>query len=82
MSISNCRLTGKFVLEFSDQDNPQPYAVGDNQIAVYDSSPRWPRSRSERLLYQQLLIPVRAAIAAGASAEQVLALLEDILLKQ
>jgi hypothetical protein len=72
---------GKFVLEFSDQEKPQPYVVGDNQITVYDSSPRWPRSRSERLLYQQLLIPVRAAIAAGASAEKVLALLEKILLK-
>jgi len=73
---------GKLVLEFSDEDNPQPYVVGDNQITVYDSSPRWPHSRSERLLYQQLLIPVRAAIATGASAEQVLDLLEEFLLKQ
>jgi len=73
---------GKLVLKFSDEDNPQPYVVGDNQITVYDSSPRWPRSRSERLLYQQLLIPVRAAIATGASAEQVLDLLEEFLLKQ
>jgi len=73
---------GKLVLKFSDEDNPQPYVVGDNQITVYDSSPRWPRSRSERLLYQQLLIPVRAAIATGASAEQVLDLLEEFLLRQ
>jgi len=73
---------GKLVLNFSDEDNPQPYTLGDNQITVYDSSPRWPRSRSERLLYQQLLIPVRAAIATGASAEQVLSLLEDFLLKR
>jgi hypothetical protein len=73
---------GKLVVKFSNEDSPQPYAVGDNQVTVYDSSPRWPRSRSERLLYQQLLIPVRAAIATGASAEQVLDLLEELLLKQ
>jgi len=73
---------GRFDLEFSDQEKPQPYVVGDNQITVYNRSPSWPRSSSERHLYQQLLVPVRAAIAAGASAEQLLALLEEILLKQ
>lgn len=73
---------GRFVLEFSDQDKPQPYAVGDNQITVYDRSPSWPRSSSERRLYQQLLVPAKTAIAAGASAEQVFALLEKILLRQ
>ena len=73
---------GKLVAKFSDEDSPQPYVVRDNQITVYDNSCRWPRSRSERLLYQQLLVLVRAAIATGASAEQVLDLLEELLLKQ
>ncbi len=73
---------GKLAVKFSDEDSPQPYVVGDNQMTVYNNSPRWPRSRSERLLYQQLLIPLRAAIATGASAEQVLSLLEEFLLKR
>ncbi len=73
---------GKLVLRFSNQDKPQPYVVGVDQITVYDGSPSWPRSSSERRLYQQLLVSARAAIAAGASAEQVLALLERILLEQ
>ena len=73
---------GKLSLEFFSETDPQPYLVEDKQITVYDKSPRWPRSRSERLLYQKLLMPVRAAIAAGASVEQVLALLEEILLRQ
>jgi len=73
---------GRLSIEFSSEDSAQPYVVGDSQITVYDSSPRWPRSRSERLRCQQLLIPVRAAIATGASAEQVLDLLEEFLLKR
>jgi hypothetical protein len=73
---------GKLVLRFSNQDNPQPYVVGANQITVYNGSPSWPRSSPERHLCQQLLVPARAAIAAGASADQVLALLEKILLKR
>ena len=73
---------GKFFLELSDEDKTRPYAVGDNKITVYESSPNWPRSSSERHLYQQVLVPARAAIAAGASAEQVLEFLEKILLKQ
>ena len=73
---------GKLTLDFSEQDKPHPYIVEDDEITVYDGSPSWPRSSSDRRLYQQLLIPVRAAVAAGASAEQVLALLEKILLKQ
>ena len=73
---------GKLSLKFSSETDPQPYVVGDKQITVYDKSPRWPRPRSERLLYQQLIIPVRAAIATGASAEQVLDILEEFLLRQ
>ena len=73
---------GSLSLKFSSEADPQPYVVGGKHITVYDKSPRWPRSRSERLLYQRLLIPVKAAIAAGASVEQVLALLEEILLRQ
>jgi len=72
---------GSLSLKFSSETDPQPYVVGDKQITVYDKSPRWPRSRSERLLYQQLIIPVRAAIATGASAEQVLDILEEFLLR-
>lgn len=72
---------GRFVLEFSEEDNPQPYAIEDGHITVYDESPRWPRSRSTRLLYQQVMIPVKAAVAAGASPEQVLDFLEKTLLK-
>jgi len=73
---------GKFALKFSEQDEPQPYTVGAHQIAVYDNSPRWPRPSRERRLYQRLLVPIKAAIAAGASTEQVLAFLEKTLLKQ
>lgn len=73
---------GNLGIKFSSKASPQPYIVQGKQITVYDKSPRWPRSRSERLLYQRLLIPIRAAIAAGASVEQVLALMEEILLRQ
>jgi hypothetical protein len=73
---------GKFALKFSEQDEPQPYTVEAHQITVYDNSPRWPRPSRERRLYQRLLIPIRAAVAAGASTEQILAFLEKTLLKQ
>jgi hypothetical protein len=73
---------GRLTLKFSTRDEPRPYAVGENQITVYDGSSSWPRSSSERRLYQRLLIPARAAIATGASAEQVLDFLEKILLKR
>jgi hypothetical protein len=72
---------GRLTLKFSNQDKPQPYVVGSNRITVYDGSSSWPRSGPERRLYQQLLIPARAAIAAGASAEEVLAFLEETLLR-
>jgi len=72
----------RLVLSFSSERRPRPYVVRANEIVVYDGSPSWPRARSDRRLYQQLLVPARAALATGASAEQVLALFENILLKQ
>lgn len=72
---------GRFALDFVDKENPEPYILEGDHVVVFDGSPRWPRSSSERRLYQQVLVSVRAAVAAGASAEQVLALLEKTLLR-
>ena len=71
----------RFALDFVTKKNPEPYILEGDHVVVFDGSPRWPRSSSERRLYQQVLVSVRAAVAAGASAEQVLALLEETLLK-
>jgi hypothetical protein len=49
---------------------------------VFDRSPRWPRSRAKRQLHQKLLIPVIAAIETGASVEEILALLKEMLLER
>lgn len=72
----------KFVLEFSDENNPHPYGIKDHKITIYDGSPSWPRSSSLRHLYQQVLVPIRVAIEAGSSVKQLLAILEENLLKQ
>jgi hypothetical protein len=73
---------GNLVLVFSEEDNRQPYIIGEGRITVYNGSPRWPRAIKERRLCQQLLVPAKAAAASGASVEQVLASLEKSLLKR
>lgn len=71
---------GKLALRFSERETDKAYTVGARAITVYDASPGWPRSASDRRLYQRVLVPARAAIAAGKSAEQILAILEKTLL--
>lgn len=77
------RSTGKegVQLRFLQEEHMEPYVVGEKRIVVYDNSPNWPTSRKERLYAQRILVPVRAAIDAGASPHQILELLENLLLK-
>jgi hypothetical protein len=70
----------KLDITFYARSSDKPFEITDGHIVVYDQSPRWPRSKPERWLYQRLLIPVEAARASGAKLEDIVSLLESALL--
>jgi hypothetical protein len=73
---------GRFTVLFSDSDKKaKPFDIKVDKIIVNDVSSRWPRNKKERRLYQRILIPIEAALAAGVPARQAIDLLEGILLK-
>lgn len=71
---------GKLTVSVSKEKKDQPYVIQKNKIIVYDKSPTWPRAVNDRHFYQKIIIPVKVAVSLGASAEDVLLLLEKILL--
>lgn len=68
-------------IEISEKENDIPYKAKSNRITVYDNSPAWPRSSEEKHLYQKIILSLRAALIAGATAEELLEKLEKLLLK-
>lgn len=72
---------GRIDLSFSEQSRTEPYRFVDSKITIYDGSPRWPRSRSERHLSQRILIPARVAVEIGAPSSRLIELLESLILK-
>lgn len=65
----------------TDDMNEKPYKATRNRITVYENSPAWPRSIDEKYLYQRIIIPIRAAVLVGATAEEIVDFLESLLLK-
>ena len=70
----------KLDITFYARSSDKPFEITGSHIVVYDRSPRWPRAKPERWLYQRLLIPAEAARASGAKVEDILKLLESTLL--
>ncbi len=65
----------------SEDENDSPYRATKNRITVYENSPVWPRSTEQKYLFQKIIISLRAAALAGATAEELLDKLESLLLK-
>lgn len=72
---------GQFTLSFSKQAESDPYVLKDDQIVVYDASPRWPKSKAERHRNQRILVAIQVSIAVGTSPKKILLQLENLLLK-
>jgi hypothetical protein len=64
----------------SDQTS-QPIEVNDKKLVFNLESNKWAGTKSERLQSQKILLTSKAAVAAGASAQELLNMLEGILLK-
>lgn len=67
-------------IQFNNAEKEEPYEVQDNKIIIFNNSPRWPRSSSERQIAQRILMMAKAAILSGASASDLYDLLERIYL--
>jgi len=76
-NISN----GNLGIAFSRKETQEPFTYKDGKIVVYENSPRWPKSRADRLQIQRILIAVKAAIESGKSREEILKILEELLLR-
>ncbi len=74
--ISNSRLK----ISFSNRIHSEPYTIEDDQITIFDDSKQWPRGKSQRHLYQKILITMEAAIARGARPKEILDEVKNILL--
>ena len=72
---------GKYSLVFSQADKDMPYVLTKDEVVVYDKSPHWPRSRSERFVSQRILIAAVVAIESGQSSKRIKTLLENIILR-
>lgn len=77
----NAATNNRINVVISDEKNDSPYKATKNRITVYESSPLWPRSIDQKYLYQKIIIPLKAAVIAGATAEELLEFLESLLLK-
>jgi hypothetical protein len=72
---------GKLEINFYNRSADKAFEHVDGHIVIYDQSPRWPRSKRDRRLYQRLLIPAEAARKSGAKLEEVIELLKSTLLR-
>lgn len=73
---------GDLEISFSKRGIQEPISYKEGKITVYENSPRWPKSRADRLEVQRILIAVKAAIESGKSREEILKILEDLLLRK
>jgi Histidine kinase-, DNA gyrase B-, and HSP90-like ATPase len=72
---------GKIHLRVSASSGEAPYVIKEAHITVFDGSPRWPKSKPERRRSQRILLPILAAISAGASSKEIVRQLEESLLR-
>jgi hypothetical protein len=73
---------GDLEISFSKRGTQEPFSYTNGKITVYENSPRWPKSRADRLEVQRILIAVKAAIESGKSRDEILKILEDLLLRR
>ena len=71
----------KINIVISEDENDSPYKATRNRITVYENSSVWPRSNDQKYLFQKIIISLRAALLAGATAEELLDRLESLLFK-
>ena len=70
-------------LQFDDDTlKREPFEVQNNKIIIFNNSPKWPRSNSDRQTSQRILILAKAALISGANAFDLYDLLEKILLEK
>lgn len=75
------RMTNNDVqIDVSEDENNNPYETLGNRITVFENSPAWPRAADQKYLFQKIVISLRAALLAGATAEELLDQLEELLL--
>ena len=68
-------------IKYSETDlGNVPYDFNGENFIINTSYPNWPRARQEYLFYQKILIPVKIAVDNGATGQEVLSLLQNILI--
>ena len=71
---------GKLDLTVTANDAVEPIEVNEKKLVFNVESKKWAGTESEQLLGQKILLTTKAAVAAGASTQDVLQLLEGIVL--
>jgi len=72
---------GKMALAVASDQTAQPMEISKQKLVFNLESNKWTGTQNERLLGQKILLTMRAALATGASAQDTLGLVEDLLLK-
>jgi hypothetical protein len=72
---------GKVGLSLVAEQAAQPIALDNGRLLFNPESNKWAGSTAERLQSQKILLSTKAAVAAGASTQELVELLEGMLLK-
>lgn len=72
---------GKIALAVASDEAAQPIEVSDQKLVFNLESNKWNGTTTERQQGQKILLASKAAVAAGASAQELLGLLEGIILQ-
>ena len=79
-SATNGKL-GLNIATSEESEAAQAVSVDDKRLVFNPDPSRWTGSKAEQLLGQKILLTTKAAVATGASTQDLLNLLENILLK-
>ena len=71
---------GKVGLSLVADQTAQPIAVQNGRLVLNPESDKWVGSTAERRKNQKILLSTKAAVAAGASTQELVELLEEMLL--
>ncbi len=69
-------------ITFKNKESDRPYQIKNNEIILFSNSPAWPKSRDEKHFAQKMITLIKAALLSGASADEILELIEDSLLRK
>ena len=70
---------GEIGVDFSDEQSEKPYEIRNKKIRVFYKSDFWPSAISDKHLCQRILIPLKAALLNGATSDELLEILENLI---